>query len=149
MGRKMYVIYAPGGLGYFLVKNTEDAISSHLWHHGSYGLQRARKFYSVDNAQAIIRQGFRDAGGHPARVAEVKVRMSYYVTTEGSDKTYWLCPDYQFPDSPRWKASDGAKYNVMWFRNQQAASAAAARVRVPQDGGKTKVVKSLETYLVG
>jgi len=149
MSRKMYVIYAPGGLGYFLVKNTADALSSHVWHHGGYGLQRARKFYSVDNALAVIRQDFWDAGGHPARVVEVRTRMSCCVTTEGGAKTYWLCPDYQFPDSPRWKAGDGVKYNVMWFRNQQAASGAAARVRVPQDGGKIKAVKSLETYLVG
>ena len=147
--RKMYIIHAPGGQGYYLVQNTEDSLSTHVWHHGNYGLQRARQFNSKVQALVVIRSGFRDAAGHPARIVEVETRTAYCATTQVGRATYWLCPGR----SPhvrllRWRSGSTAPYDARRFSAQHLAQEAARGVRIPEGAGRIMIVRTSETILV-
>ncbi len=145
----MYVIHAPGGHGYYLVENTDGALSTHTWHHGNYGLQAARKFRSKAGAQAIMRAGFKDAGGHPAQIYKVTTRPAYCATTQGGQRSYWLCPGLPpYPSLLRWRASSTASCAAQRFSTPQSAQEATQGVRLPAEAGKVKIVRASENILV-
>lgn len=145
----MYIIYAPGGLGYSLVKNTEDNLSTHVWHHGTYGLQRARRFRSRQQAQAVINSGFRDAGGHPARVMEVRMRRAYCAVTRASQAEYWLCPGISpYESTLRWRKRAGAQHEAKRFTTSQSARQAAQGTRLPEASRGIEVVLATEVILL-
>jgi hypothetical protein len=145
--KKMYIIHAPGGLGYYLAENTQDNLSTHVWHHGNYGLQRARLFKSKSQALAVISSGFKDAGGHPARVVKVSTRTAFCATTQVGRKVYWLCPS-QYP-LPQWRTGPNKSYDAQRFNTPSLAQEAARRVRVPEGAAKIKIVSASEIVLEG
>jgi hypothetical protein len=146
----MYVIHAPGDRGYYLVENTDDDLSTHYWHHGNYGLQRARKFPSEGEAQAVIDSGFQDAAGCPAQIVEVTTRAAYCASTQVGQKEYWLCPGTApYQAFFRWRSSKYASYDAKRFSDQEPAQKAAEAVRTPEGAGEIKVVQATDTVHVG
>jgi len=145
----MFVIHAPGGRGYFLVKNTTDTLSTHEWHHGNFGLQAARKFRSVDAAKTVIRSGFRDAGGHLAGVFEVKMRGAYCAKVRVGQDEYWLCAGRApYERLLRWRRGAHRAFDATRFRTSRQAQSAAESTRLPEGAHKIEAVRAWETYLV-
>lgn len=147
--RKLFVVHAPADeYSYYLVKNTSDGLSPYTWHLAGYGLQAAARFYSKSAALKVINAGFRNAGGHPAGVAEVTVRPAYCVATRGGEKVYWLCPDWQFRESLKWRFGPRKSYSAQRFGTAGVAQAAAEKVRLPQGAGTIHVMKTVEVVYV-
>jgi hypothetical protein len=125
-----------------MVENADDNLSTHVWRHGNYGLQRARTFPSKAQALTVIRSGFRAAGGHLAchRRGE---------DAQDGQKACWLCPGRSPHDSLlRWRASFGASYDTQRFSAQRLALQAAQGVHLPEGAGRIKIMSAFETILV-